>query len=243
MAPVLEEGTCQRLFARYHTFTRRPDPRQAQHRKAIFETFRRVLGPWLPQSKEARILDVGCGEGWLLLFLREAGYSRLSGFDLSAENVSICHQLGLNFVRRFNLTQLADFEKETLYDCILVVDVLEHIPKNSAAGFLFQARGRLARGGVLLVQTPNMGSVFGLFHRYNDLSHEFGLTEKSARDLFAVAGFAPNGVDIRPAWNAATALGRFREVYLRLLHALIFLAEDSSRPRIPTKNLLVIARA
>lgn len=56
-----------------------------------------------------------------------------------------------------------------------------------------------------------------------------------------VGGFRNEDIEIRPAWNATTLLGYLREVYLRLLHNLVFLAEDRSRPRIPTKNLLIRA--
>ncbi|MDQ4024894.1 MAG: hypothetical protein M3217_05305, partial [Actinomycetota bacterium] len=80
------------------------------------------------------------------------------------------------------------------------------------------------------------------YYRYYDLSHEFGLTEKSARDLFMTAGFGDADVEVSPAWNATTLLGYGREAYARLLHYAVFLADDSSRPRIPTKNLLITAR-
>lgn len=86
-----------------------------------------------------------------------------------------------------------------------------------------------------------MGSIAGLYNRYYDLSHEFGLTEKTAVDLLLVAGFEPQHLEIRPAWNATTPLGYAREAYLRLLHRLVFLTEGNGRPRIPTKNLLIRA--
>lgn len=242
MLLLSSSGTREQLFSRYHTATRRPDPRSCSDRKVIFGTFRRVVGPWLPANKQAKILDVACGEGWLLLFLREAGYAALSAFDISAENVNICRKLGFDFVQEFDATRIREFEVGKSYDLILALDILEHIPKQFAVQFVSDLRTRLAPGGILLVQTPNMGCVFGLLHRYSDLSHEFCLTESSAKTLMFLGGFAPHEIEIRPAWNAATIPGRFRELYLRLLHRLIFLAEDSSRPQIPTKNLLIVAR-
>jgi hypothetical protein len=44
-------------------------------------------------------------------------------------------------------------------------------------------------GGRLVIQTPNMGSFLGWHMRYNDITHEFGVTEKGIVDLLLAAGF------------------------------------------------------
>ncbi|MCL5263727.1 MAG: class I SAM-dependent methyltransferase [Chloroflexi bacterium] len=234
------KSTTDRLFDHYNTFTRRPTVQDGQ--QVIFKSFKRVLAPWLPHDRSTSIMDVACGEGALLTFLRAEGYTNLTGFDISPENVSICHTLGLTFVQQFDALRLAEFPGPKRFDLIFALDILEHLPKQEAAGFLDQVRQRLMPEGYFIVQTPNMGCVFGQYHRSNDLSHEFGLTEKSAIDLLMVAGFASGSIEIRPAWNATTGPGYLREIYLRLLHRLVFLAEGAGRPTVPTKNLLIRAR-
>lgn len=159
--------------------------------------------------------------------------------DISAENVAICHKAGLSFVYQMDVVQLEKHDPTVTLEVILLMDVLEHIPKDQTVSLLAQVRGRLTRGGWVVIQTPNMGCVFGHYHRFNDLTHEFGLTEKTAIDLMVAAGFERVDVQVRPAWNATTFLGRIREQYLKVLHRVVYLAEDSSRPRIPTKNLLI----
>jgi 2-polyprenyl-3-methyl-5-hydroxy-6-metoxy-1,4-benzoquinol methylase len=171
--------------------------------------------------------------------LRDLGYRNLAGFDISAENVEICHKSGLTFVDQLDALRLEQHRPGERYGVVFLMDVIEHLPKESGVSFLEQVRERLVPGGCAVIQTPNMGCVFGHYHRFNDLTHEFCLTEKSARDLMVAAGFKPTDIEIRPAWSATTALGRLREQYLKILHRLIFLAEDSSRPKIPTKNLLI----
>jgi len=231
--------TTERLLERYNHYNQRPTLRDGCVRTTIYKAFRRSLGGWLPRNPDARILDIACGEGALLSFLRTLGYSNLSGFDLSAENVEICHSLGLGFVRRFDALRLAEFSPGVRYDAIFALDILEHLPKQWAVAFLEQARALLAPRGCLVLQTPNMGSVLGLYHRYLDVSHEFGLTERSAASLLLAAGFSPGRIEVRAAWSASTPMGRIREVYLRLIHRLVFLAESQPRPKIPTKNLLI----
>src|SRR5881397_1294588 len=87
-------GTSQRLFDRYNTLTRRPMVQDPATRKIVFKSFSRVLGPWLPADRQSRILDIGCGEGALLSFLEECGYRNIDGFDISPENIDICHKAG-----------------------------------------------------------------------------------------------------------------------------------------------------
>lgn len=234
-------STTDVLFERYNTLTRREAGLNANSRKIMFRAFARTLGPWLPPAKDSHILDLGCGEGTLLAFLRDRGYTDLSGFDLSPENTKICHQKGLTFVSQHNALSLSDYPGRKVYSAIFCLDLLEHLPKERALGFLCQVYSKLDKCGYVVFQVPNMGSVLGIFHRYNDLSHEYGMTENSVVTLLMSAGFKQERIEVRPSWNATTWLGHLRELYLRGLHAAVWMAEGKTRPRIPTKNLLIRA--
>jgi len=236
----IPNGTTQEvLLKRYHTLTRRADGVDPRTRKVMFKSFARILGPWLPRKKSSSILDIGCGEGVFLAFLSELGYGNLSGFDLSPENVQICHRRGLAFVQQHDALRLDEFQRTTEYDMVYCFDLLEHLSKERAVRFLHNVYLRIAKGGCAVFQTPNMGSILALFHRYHDLTHEYGVTESSAVTLLMTAGFREDCIEVRPSWNATTWLGYLRELYLRGLHILVWMAEGSSRPRIPTKNLLI----
>jgi 2-polyprenyl-3-methyl-5-hydroxy-6-metoxy-1,4-benzoquinol methylase len=50
----------------------------------------------LPSDKSAKILDVPCGEGNILYFLKELGYSDVHGFDLDECRVEVAQQIGSN---------------------------------------------------------------------------------------------------------------------------------------------------
>jgi 2-polyprenyl-3-methyl-5-hydroxy-6-metoxy-1,4-benzoquinol methylase len=237
------KNTSSQLIEKYNTYRRRPTAEDPVIRAVLFKSFQRTLGLWLPASKDNAILDIACGEGSFLLFLKERGYSNLSGFDFSPENVQICHRLGLEFVQLHDAFDISELYSSQFFDTIFLIDFLEHVPKQAAAGFLEKVTQKLKPGGAIILQTPNMGCIFGNYHRYNDLSHEFGLTEKTIIDLLLISGFDLKQIDIKPAWNATTTIGYLREIYMRVLHTLIYLSEDSSRPRIPTKNLLIRAKS
>ncbi len=233
------KSTSEKVLEKYNTILQRPTVQDANARKVMFKSFERTLGKWLPDNKDAAILDIGCGEGSLLMFLKEKGYQNLSGFDLSEENVSIAHQLSLDFVIRFNALDIVDYMPGKSFDFIFVMDLIEHVPKEFAVDFLSNVLTRLKSGGTMVIQTPNMGSIYGNYHRYNDLTHEFGLTEQSAIDLLSASDLSMDEITIYPAWNATTLLGYGREIYLRILHWLFALGEGATRPKIPTKNLLI----
>jgi 2-polyprenyl-3-methyl-5-hydroxy-6-metoxy-1,4-benzoquinol methylase len=236
-------GTRAIFIDRYNSLQGRDALHDPKGRQRLERSLKRCMGSMLPDERDAAILDVGCGEGALLGLLAKDGYRRLSGFDLSAENVALCRDGGLDFVRVHDVETLDAFEPGRRYRVIFLCDVIEHLPKENAVPLLRAVRDRLEPGGWVVARTPNMGSLLGALERYGDLTHEWGLTERSGEHLFVAAGFARRDVEIGPAWEAATRAGRIRERYLRLLHRLVYLSAGRARPRIATPNLLVRAVA
>ncbi|MZP28779.1 methyltransferase domain-containing protein [Heliobacterium undosum] len=234
--------TAEQVIAKYHSTLRREQTLDPNAEVFIFKTFARTVEGWLPQDKGAPILEIGCGEGTFQRYLQSKGYRNLYAFDLSSENVHICHQRGLRHVCRHDALQVFDYPgPEQGWEMIVCIDLLEHLPKSELCRFITAVRHRLRPSGSVIFQTPNMASVVGLYHRYNDLTHEVGFTEKSVCDLLIASGFPPESIEVRPAWSAATWQGRLREMYLTALHRLIYLADGQATPKIPTRNLLVRA--
>lgn len=100
----------------------------------------------LKPLRDARILDVGCGWGELLMELRSVGFTHLDGIDpfTSAEPVEAD---GLT-IRKMSLDELAG---ET-FDIIMMHHVFEHLP--DPIGTLRAVSSLLADGGVCLIRIP-----------------------------------------------------------------------------------------
>ena len=47
-------------------------------------------------SKESPILELGCGRGYMLEYLRKQGFSNLKGIDISEEQISIARKKGFD---------------------------------------------------------------------------------------------------------------------------------------------------
>lgn len=216
--------------------TMRQDPRQ---RHLWEKAIRKTILPLIPADRNIAILDMGCGDGALLQFLRNRGYQNLQGFDASRENVDCCRSNGLMSAEIGDILQIGNFHTGRSWDVLIAWDVIEHLPKETIVPMLHAARQRIAPGGCLLLQTPNMGSMFAAYCRHNDVTHETGFTENSLATVLQAAGFTT--VAVYPAWRTATPAGWVRELGLRILHRLFWLFYGNGAPGIASANL--IARA
>lgn len=156
--------------------------------------FRKFFLPVLPQDRQAKILDIGCGYGEFLCFLRRIGFAQTLGIDLDSKSLEIARSNGAGNLRQAEiLTALADYHGE--FDLISALDVLEHVPKPRVVEFLTLALGALRSGGTLLCQVPNLAAFYSpLF--YMDFTHETPFTAMSLKQALEMANF--NEVKVYP---------------------------------------------
>ncbi len=164
-------------------------------RQAIPETEK--IGPLqpslmkiLPPSREAAILDIGCGFGGFLNRVGKLGYARAQGIDISEESVSACTAAGLD-VRAIRDIPAFARESDRRYDFIMMSHVLEHIPKPAVIETLAAIReGLLNEKGSLCVIVPNAQSETGCYWAYEDFTHQTMFTSGSLFYVLKAAGFA-----------------------------------------------------
>jgi 2-polyprenyl-3-methyl-5-hydroxy-6-metoxy-1,4-benzoquinol methylase len=162
---------------------------------------------WLPQDKNARILDIGCGWGNLLMSLWCAGYRRLEGIDLSPEQAAIGNHSAEGRVL-IHCGDGGEFlsGRRSEYDLITLVSVIEHIPTNDVVPFLTQVRLALAPGGRIVLYAPNMANLTSAWIQFSDVTHATGFTELSIQQVLDQAGFE----DHRFVTSRASDLSQWR---------------------------------
>ena len=113
-------------------------------RKSIISQQMRKLG----LSKNAKILNVGCGTGGMIPLFEQ--YGDVVNIDVSDEALKYCKQLGFRNLKKYNGTTVPF--KDSSYDLVVATDVLEHIEDDQAA--LKEWRRVLKPGGHMLITVP-----------------------------------------------------------------------------------------
>jgi len=148
---------------------------------------RHHLRGWLPADKHTPILDMGCGHGSLLFMLREDGYSRVTGVDLSPQQIALagrwCEDVHVADARNWLV------EHPSHYGLIAGFDLIEHLGKDEQLPFLDKVYQALKPGGRVILQTPNASSPMAGAVTYGDLTHEWFFTPASLATMCRVAGF------------------------------------------------------
>ena len=99
------------------------------------------------------VLDIGCGRGEFLEMMRDSGVPA-RGIDLGEESVATCRHKGLEAESADLYTYLADLPEASL-DGIFCSQVVEHLPPERLPEMVKLCATRLARNGVIAIETPN----------------------------------------------------------------------------------------
>lgn len=206
--------------------------------------YRRNYGPHLPDDPKAPILDVGCGPGHFLHYLKQRGCENYLGIDQSPECVDACRAVGLPAHRADAFDYLVT--APGAFAAVTCSDLLEHLEPDRGVDLLKRCRRALSPDGVLLVKVPNMACpVAPCRTRYVDLTHAAGYTDHSLRTALQVAGFdrvTIHEVDVyvtsNPLANLAGRLGyRISCGAFRLLELLYGVRQ----PHLMSKSILAVA--
>lgn len=216
-----------RLLARYtEDFYSRRNDLSAGGLEKLARGAGQSLVPLLPPDRQSTILEVGAGCGGFLLAARRAGYTAVSGLDISSQQVDFCHELGFTDVECVGGVEYLS-RQGPHFAAIVMADVLEHLAKPEALLIPQLALQRLLPGGRLILRVPNMSNPLNLRTRFVDLTHEVGFTLESLDQLLRNAGFEVDLVrgdySLHPRWFVRLIFDRllwaaFRVFVRRTLH-------------------------
>ena len=105
-------------------------------------------------SLKGRFLEIGCGEGATLEYVKSAGADFVAGVDINADAIAAAAGRGLDFLLA------ADAERDELpfspreFDVIILADVLEHMVEPWET--LKKMTGYLKDDGHVLISIPNV---------------------------------------------------------------------------------------
>ena len=232
----LFEGYFETIYARSNVFT------AAEYENSARD-FDMHFGGVMPQEKDAPILDIGCGTGHFLYYLKKRGYLNFLGIDISESQVQFCSNTITPHVQHADVFEFLAGKSNT-YAAISSSDVIEHIPKENVIPFLKLIYQALHPGGVLLLKLPNMSNPFSLDSRYRDFTHECGFTEESIYQVLSMAGFRTINVCSSDVFGTSLT-ARLGRICTGAFHALLrklFWHQGITAPNILSCRLIVVSK-
>jgi 2-polyprenyl-3-methyl-5-hydroxy-6-metoxy-1,4-benzoquinol methylase len=153
------------------------------------EVFEADLSNYLPDNKEVPILDVGCGWGQLLWWLREKGYTNIQGIDIGKAQEEHGKSIGIDIICVKDSTSFLE-NPDSKYKLVIMNHMIEHMPAAEGIKLLKAVYKSLLPGGRVIVQTPNLCAIGANHGRYIEISHVTGYTESSLHQIVSLAGFS-----------------------------------------------------
>ncbi|MFZ1129950.1 MAG: class I SAM-dependent methyltransferase [Terriglobales bacterium] len=193
-------------------------------------------------TREAAILDLGCGGGQMLQLLKDQGFSNASGVDVSAEQVREATDRGL----KATVGDVFDclLGSRSNFDAITALDIVEHFDKSEQLPLFEAIYAALRPGGRLIIETPNGEGLFASQVIYGDLTHLTIFSEASLSQLLRLLGFEK--IEFYETGPAPKDLkGRVRGLLWRIVKAAANAAriiESGETQRLWTKNLICCCR-
>lgn len=210
--------------------------------KGMATVWRKIFGRFLPEDKNARIIDLGCGYGSIVWWLKGEGFTNACGIDISSEQIETGKKCGVTGIEIADIKEFLR-DKKCRYDVIFARDLIEHFNKADIFEVLTHCYQSLSDAGLIIVQVPNAESPFGGRIRYGDFTHEIAFTTSSLSQVLRMAGF--NSMKFYP--SGPTLIGP--ELLIRFLlwkvveacYKFLLFVETGNGKRVVTENIIAVA--
>jgi SAM-dependent methyltransferase len=194
-------------------------------------------------ARDARILVVSCGPGYMVNLLAQNGYRNVQGIDSFPDKIEWArrHDLPCQVARAFGFLR----ESEP-WDVIFCEQEINHLTKPEILAFLGLCRQRLRRGGQLFIHAINGANPFtGSESRAGNFDHYNSFTEYSLQQVLEHTGF----VEVRilplnlyvfwrnPLNYVAFLVAKLNDLFFRAQYLLV-----GKSARVYTKKIGAVAR-
>jgi 2-polyprenyl-3-methyl-5-hydroxy-6-metoxy-1,4-benzoquinol methylase len=243
----LEHKNVRRLYDRYTStsvFTPQTDANAALQWSNGY--FRSNYAPLLPDNKAAKILEIGCGYGRYIHTLADMGYTDCYGIDLSREQIEYAREkLHLKNVEQGDALAWLG-ERPGVYDYVLALDILEHLPTVELMNMCMNIRSALKPGGFAIFQVPNALSPLNPII-YGDLTHVRAFTPQSMQQLMLYVDMEPLTYIEIPPYVGSVKSAVQRLIWSGLIRPLISLFFKALHGNVVgggifSSNLIVVAQ-
>ncbi|OQY70217.1 MAG: hypothetical protein B6D44_16250 [Ignavibacteriales bacterium UTCHB2] len=192
--------------------------------------------------KNASILEVGCGRGALLEYLRAKKFVNVLGVDISKEQIELAKSKNLNAIESDVLSFLKNSDSK--YDIIFAIDIIEHFDKKELIELFNALYNKLNENGVVIIQTPNGQAMLPGRIIYGDLTHLTIFTPGSLTQILRVANFKEfTFYEKGPVMkNIKGIIRTFLWTFLKFMYNILLLIECGRTEKILSQNFICKAK-
>ena len=185
-------ATSRRLSARLEPFDSYwQAPENVESGYASFSAYYKAnYVPHLPQDRQARILVVSCGPGYLVNLLTQMGYRNVLGIDSDAAKVAHAKNRSLP-CETAEAFPFLEQRQTAEFDVIIPEQELNHLSLDETVEFLRLCRGALRPGGRVIVYAMNGANpLVGSENIAHNIDHFYNVTEHSLGQILTLGGFS-----------------------------------------------------
>jgi 2-polyprenyl-3-methyl-5-hydroxy-6-metoxy-1,4-benzoquinol methylase len=144
---------------------------------------------YFPENKNARILTISCGPGYLVDLLNKKGYNNVIGIDSIEEKIKPAITKKLNCIGVNSYDYLN--ENKEPFDVIFCEQEINHLTKDEIILYMKLFRENLNKGGRLIVHSLNGANpIVGSENLALNFDHFNTFTENSLKDIMKYSQFS-----------------------------------------------------
>jgi SAM-dependent methyltransferase len=129
------------------------------------------------------VLDLGCGSGWLSIYLARAGF-QVTGLDVAAHAIDLARMWANQekWQIRFDISDIADISYgRSSFEGVVANSIFEHLTLELAATTVDQLHSLLIKNGVFIGCFDQVGTGPGEYYKMEDGTHVY--TDKGRKGM------------------------------------------------------------
>jgi len=143
--------------------------------------------PWIPERLQAasarRVLDLGCGSGWLSVFLAREGF-KVTGIDVAGHALDLGSQWAdmESLTIQFDTGDLGELPyPDQSFDAVVANSIIEHLPLSLALVAMNRLKSIIVPGGTFIGCFDKVGTGPGEYYKLEDGTQVY--TDKSRKGM------------------------------------------------------------
>jgi SAM-dependent methyltransferase len=202
---------------------------------------------FLPEDRNAAIIDIGCGDGDFVRYAQGLGYRNITAVDIDTD--ALAPLAKLEGVRVIAEPADGSFVQTLPGDYVLIVvkQMIYYLTRREAPAFVAALQDKLADDGVLLVEIYNASLVSARFTQAKDPFIQTAYNEKGITRLLESQGLTVDelfGAEFGPGSIGRKLYVLIGRLWFKLWRAVLILerGRDDELPVIRSKSIIAIAR-